>query len=484
MTVWPLTTAPYEVQLEALRRSEGKKCFGWYMEQGLGKTGVAYADFIRAFMEEKCEIMVVVAPFYLMSEWELEAQKQGVKFPVFTWPNDLPRDQKPPFTYVMNVEAARAGRGFAFLDQLLDKYKAWFGIDESTLIKNFKSLAFTELMKLAQKVTIRRELSGLPMPHDVMDLWPQLRFLEQLSGLNPYAFRNRFAVMGGYMHKQVKGIKNEDQLHKIMDECTFRALKIDWAKSLPPKIYKQRLFDMTKAQKEHYHEMEEDFITLVDKSNPETAVFADQVIHAMIKLQQISRGFIMDGEKVAQELVPVGKNPAINTLKATLDATQGKTLIFTQYRHSTQLLQDVLLDHYKQGVKDTKPRVKMMMGGMDKEEIRASKDEFNNDPDVRAFVLQVAVGHRGHTLLGDVDPKSKNYGPHTLCNNTTFYESNFNYEHRAQGEDRNHRWGAYGDVVTYTDFICSKMDEKFMASFVKRQSLVDAVLNARRAIPK
>lgn len=468
---WPLSTTPYEVQLEALKRSQGKECFGFFLEQGLGKTGIAYADFIRAFMEEICEIMIIVAPFYLISEWELEAQKQGVKFPIYTWPDKIPPQQKPPFAFAMNIEAARTGRGFSFLDQLLSQYKCWLGIDESSLIKNFKSLSFTEMMKLAQKSTIRRELSGLPMPHDCMDLWPQLRFLKQLDGVNPYAFRNKFAVLGGYMGKQVKGIKNEDQLHKILDVCSFRALKIDWAKSLPPKIYKERRFEMTKLQKEHYHEMEEDFITLVDKSDPETAVFADQVIHAMIKLQQISRGFIMDGEKVAQELVPVNKNPAILTLKATLEATQGKTLIFTQYRHSTQLLHEVLTSHYGVG------RVKMMMGGMDKEEIRASKDEFNNDPDVRAFVLQIAVGHRGHTLLGSV-------GPTTRCSSTIFYENNYNFEHRAQGEDRNHRWGQDADVVDYTDFVCSKMDEKFLASFVKRQSLVDAVLNARRAIPK
>lgn len=468
---WPLANPPYEVQTEALRRSKGQKCYGWFMEQGLGKTGVAYADFITHWMAEWCDIMVVVAPFYLMSEWELEAKKQGVKFPVFTWPQEIPKGQKPPFAYIMNVEAARAGRGFAFLDQLLDKHRAWFGIDESTMIKNFKSLAFTEIMKLAQKVTMRRELSGLPMPHDVMDLWPQLRFLEQLSGVNPYSFRNRFAVMGGYMGKQVKGIKNEEQLHKIMDQCAFRALKVDWAKTLPPKIYKERRFEMTKKQKEHYHEMEEDFITLVDQSNPETAVFADQVIHAMIKLQQISRGFIMDGEKVAQELVPVGKNPAIQTLKATLDATQGKTLIFTQYRHSTELLANILDDHYGKGT------TRMMMGGMKKEEIANAKAEFNENPDVRHFVLQIAVGHRGHTLLGQV-------GPSERCSSTIFYENNYNFEHRAQGEDRNHRWGQDADCVTYTDFVCSKMDEKFLASFVKRQSLVDAVLNARRAVPR
>lgn len=476
--MWPLSNPPYDVQTEALRRSHGKKCFGWYMEQGLGKTGVAYADFITHYMMEWCEIMVVVAPFYLMSEWELEAQKQGVKFPIFTWPQEIPPSQKPPYAYIMNVEAARAGRGYGFLDKLLNKHRAWFGIDESTMIKNFKSLAFTEIMKLAQKTTTRRELSGLPMPHDVMDLWSQLRFLEQLSGLNPYAFRNRFAVMGGYMGKQVKGIKNEDQLHAIMDECTFRALKKDWAKSLPPKIYKERRFEMTKLQKEHYHEMEEDFITLVDKSNPETAVFADQVIHAMLKLSQISRGFIMDGEKVAQELVPVDKNPVIKTLKATIDATQGKTLIFTQYRHSTQLLTDVLNDEYG------KSSTQMMMGGMEKDAIAAAKEDFNKNPDTRHFVLQVAVGHRGHNLLGETDPKSKYYSPKNLCNNTSWYECNYNYEHRAQGEDRNHRWGAWGDCVTYTDYICSKMDEKFMACFVKRQSLVDAVLNARRAIPR
>ncbi len=220
---------------------------------------------------------------------------------------------------------------------------------------------------------------------------------------------------------------------------------------------------MTGKQLAAYKEMQSDFVTFVKAGDPESAVFADQVMHAMLKLQQIGRGFIMDNERVAQELVPVKDNPAINTTKAIIEATQGKVLIFTAYRHSAQLLNEALQGY----------GCRMLIGGMTPGAIKQAKLDFNDDPDIKCFVLQTAIGHRGHTLLGQP-------GPTTRCSDTLWYESTYNYEHRAQGEERNHRWGQDADCVTQTDLIGSKMDARILAALRGRRDLVRAVLDGGR----
>ncbi len=466
-TGWPLSTKPYDVQALAFNKGRDQECFAYYIEMGLGKTSLCLADFVYNCMADRCEVLVVVAPFYLRSEWSNEVEKHGVKMPVFLWDDVPPPNQKPPFIVIMNIESARAGRGNEFLVALLAKHRCMLVLDESTTIKNFKSVSAKAMLAAAQLAALRRELSGLPMPHNVLDLYPQLRFLKQLNGVNPFVFRNKYAILGGYLGKQVKGAKNEEELQRIMDACSFRALKADWAKSLPPKIHVERQFEMTGRQKAAYKEMESDFVTFVKEGDPESAVFADQVMHAMRKLSQISRGFILDGEHVAQELVPLKDNPALNTLKACLDAVQGKSLVFTVHRHSTFMLFEALQSY----------GARMLIGGMSQDEIKQAKDDFNNDPAVKVFVLQTAVGHRGHNLTGQP-------GATTRCADTFWWENSFNFEHRAQGADRNHRWGTDADCVTYTDFICSKMDQKFLAGFKNKQNLVTAVLDAVRAAPE
>lgn len=466
---WPLALKPYDVQAAAFERGKDKECYAYWLEQGLGKTALGLADFLYNLWMERCEALIVIAPHYLMSEWVVETKKYDVKVPLVAWPDLHPKTTTlgpAPFILVINIEAVRTGRGHKFVEELLKRYRCMLMIDESTIIKSFNKLSARAALALGNSAKMRRELSGLPMPHNVMDLWSQLRFIKQLSGVNPYAFRNRYAIMGGYMGKQVKGIKPErlDELTALMDAACFRALKADWAPSLPPKIYVEQRFDLTPSQRKHYRQMEEEFFIVLRDGDPDSGIFANQVMHAMLKLQQISRGFILDGERVAHELVSVEDNPAINTIKAKLETIQGKTLIFTAYRHSTELLHEILKDEYG---------ARMLIGGMKDAAIQEEKARFNQDPAARVFVLQTAVGHKGHTLLGGKDPT-------THCSSTIYYENTYNWEHRAQSEDRNHRWGTIADCVTYTDLVCSNMDLRYLQAFREHKEAHRVVVDVFR----
>lgn len=463
--MWPLASKPYAVQTAAMLAGADMAKYGYFMEQGLAKTAVDFAVFLYRLQCDLVDAHVVIAPGYLKSGWEDEAAKWKVGIPVITWPDRLTEDQcKKPFIFVINSESMLTSGG-QYLYALLTKsgLRISVSLDESSFIKNFSGAISKKTREICGQTTYRGLLCGTPMTQNVMDWYPQLRFLGQINGWNPYQFRNRFAVMGGYMGKVVKGVRNEEELHAILDSCSFRALKKDWWADMPEKIYMPPLgFEMTPKQAKAYQTMLNDFYYEVKEDD---GVFANQVVHMKLKLQQISRGFIIDkdNDRVI-ELMPLKDNPAIKTTKKWIENSPGKVLIAAHYTYSVNMLEEALKDY----------GFVVMRGGMDKHEMKDLKDRFNEDRSVKGMIGMDAVMARGHTLLGTEDMR---------CSNTLFFENSYNLEIRSQLEDRNHRWGQ-DRAVGYYDLFCCSEDKACVVSQQTKQGLVEAIVNAVRRFPK
>src|SRR5262245_55573439 len=71
---------PKGAQLAALSASRGKYGFGYFMEQGLGKTSTTYADFLEHGATDEVQRLVVIAPNSFKGGWAAEAEK--FSFPV------------------------------------------------------------------------------------------------------------------------------------------------------------------------------------------------------------------------------------------------------------------------------------------------------------------------------------------------------------------------------------------------------------------
>lgn len=472
------------VQIEALNKREGKNNFGFFLEQGLGKTGLDLACFAHDLANEKVDAHIVTAPNYLKSGWEDGVAEWGLDVPVLMWPSQATKSQqsafvrgveevtkkKKPHLIVLNSEATISSGGNFIYDQIREsglRYSAT--LDESSFIKGFNKPISKRTREIFTPCEIHRELCGTPMPQNVMDWYAQLRFLRELNGWNPYQFRNKFAVMGGYMGKVVKGVRDEAELHEILNRCSFRALKKDWWEDMPEKMYMPPLeFEMLPKQWKAYQEMLTDFYYEVKGDaalHEEDAIFANQVIHMKLKLQQISRGFIMDkdNDRVI-ELMPPKDNPALKVTKQWLEGTTGKVLIAAHYNYSVNMLEAALKDY----------GFLVMRGGMSTPEMKALKDQFNNDRSIKGMIGMDAVMARGHTLLGTEDMR---------CNNTLFFENSYNKEVRDQLEDRNHRWGQ-DRGVGYWDLFCCPEDKACVLALQQKQNLIDAVVNAVRSFPK
>lgn len=452
---------PWKVQEAAAeaRIASGRAKFGYWLEQGLGKTALTLNDFILA---EDCNLGIVVCPNSFKGDWVIAPEEWGVDWiGANMWPN-VAIDGIVPFKYlfVINYESARRGfDSYKMLEAAMKRQNVFLVVDESSFIKNHtseQSLSVRDLAKLARHV---RLLNGTPQTQSVRDWYPQLRCLGECNGMEPTVFRNRYGKKGGYMGRQIVGINEEraEELAGIIATCSFRALKAEWRPELPPQIDCPVHLEMNPVQRQHYDEMMEEFFTMVD----DLEVPARMVLTQMDKLRQISSCLAMH----KGEIRTIGKpkdNPKLQALKDLIESGTGKWIVVYHYKASGQLLQ-AELDKYK-------PRI--LTGQMTPGDLMHEKAMFNEETDYRGIICQESAACMGHTLIGGEGDDR--------CTRMFFYENSFSLRDRLQMRDRNHR-GEQDQTCLYYDFITSPMERKVVDALIRKHTqaqMIDDVVKA------
>jgi SNF2 family DNA or RNA helicase len=229
--------------------------------------------------------------------------------------------------------------------------------------------------------------------------------------------------------------RNQEELAALLDSCTFRALKSDWRKDLPPKTYQTVHLEMTPKQRSYYQTMMEEFYVMID----EDVVTAEMIVTQMGKLRQLSSGILIDqGENIVFE--EANTNPKVRAMLELVDKP-GKSIVVHYHKAMGKLLIEAL--------RKAKFNPAYIQGGMKPDEIIKQKQKFNEDPTCRAIVGQERATALGHTLIGQ---------PGDRCSKTIFVESSFSLYMRQQLEDRNHR-GDQDVPCTCFDLSVSPMDE-------------------------
>lgn len=458
-SAWHLKGKPYEVQIEALKRSFGHNKFGLFLEQGLGKTALLVNEYIDRFTDY--DTVFVFCPNSFKLDWKLAAPEWGVEgFSYSVWPKDELRAGtiETPHFNIVNFESVRSG-AYAKIKQIMDKRPCVLVIDESSAIKNFQSQTAKAVLDLSKRAKVVRLLNGTPMVQNVLDLFPQLKCVGELDGMNPYVFKYKFAILGGYMGKQVIGVKNETELHAIQERCSFRALKKDWA-DLPDKIYVPVHLEMTDNQRKHYQEMLLEFYTMVKDEEFD----APMVLVQMDKLRQIASGLLLNGDKYVT-LDPPDKNPKVRAMLDLLNNGPGKMVVVHFYKATGDMLFKKLEE---EGFSPA-----YIKGGMKPEEIVAHKDCFNRNPECRTLVAQITAASKGHTLLGGEG--------NDRCHRMFMFDHTFSLLDRAQMEDRIHR-GAQDKACLYYDPLLSPIDKAQLDALTKKKGMAELVVDAVRAL--
>lgn len=462
---WPITGEPRGAQLAALAASSHMPAgFAYFKEMGMGKSATLLADYERLRLIGHVDMLVVVCPNTLKSNWLGEIE---------TW---MPRPVEavalpkrvPPTTemVIMNYEALATGHapGTALIRDAADKgRRIMLALDESTQIKNPQAARTKALLSLVPLVRFRRILSGAPIVQGIQDVWAQLKFIGGITTMTYVQFRSRYCVMGGYQGKQILGSnpKTRHEVQACMQKHGFRARKSEWL-DLPDKLYVSRDIELSPLQTKHYRSMLQEMVVWLDTHGEEPTAVATMVATQLVKLQQITSGWVyssVGGEPMDIEL----RDAKSNALMAILqDEVQSKVIVVTYFKHTMARLK-VRMD--EAGIPFA-----VIQGGMPADEIAKQKALFNRDGGARVMLVQESSAKYGHTLLG---------GENDPCHTTVFYENSFSLDDRLQMEDRNHRIGQRYPV-TIIDFVATGVDKKIVRALVNKRKLAEEIVDAVR----
>lgn len=437
--------------------------FNHFMQMRLGKTPTALNEFMLFKADHGLNKALIVSPNKYKWTWQLEAEKFGVDVPVCVL-DTANRKEAQQFVrtakegiLVVHYEAFNNEANKGIIDAWVDK-KTYMPFDESVLIKNPQARTTKAAILTADRAAVVRTLTGLPAPQSVCDLWSQLRVTRHTSGTNFYAFRGRYARMGGFKNKKVVGGRNEEELDAKLNQWAFRAKRRDWTDYLESD-YEITSLSMLPEQKSMYDQMNEDFIVWL---NDDELVSAEQVITKRMKMQQIASGFIFDEHGVPRVLVPMEKTPKFIDLKDMLDNyIDGKVIVFAHYRHTISELYRLLKPY----------GVSLIAGDQDMKKMDLNAEEekrkFNGGGN-KVMIGQSASIKYGHTLMGV---------PGDRCETEVFFENSYSLDTRAQCEERPQGHGQQNSIAI-VDYASCSVEKEIIRALQQKKNVAEAIMTA------
>lgn len=469
---FPFKKKPYDHQLMAFSLARGKRAFGYFMEQGTGKTKSLLDDAADIYLNGgeagKIDTLIIVAPNGVHAQWINEQIPEHLVESI-AWaggytvssptPDEANRLRKAVSfkaglrVIAIHIDMMSYPKGKAFLGELLRGSRAMLVVDESSRIKDSSSKRTKALMVLGKLAKYRRILTGTPISQGVEDLYSQLGFLDKdILGYDSfYAFRNHFCRMGGWQNKKIVGYVNEDELKRKIDSYSYRVLKVDCL-DLPEKNFIRQEVLFSPEQKAVYEAMKKDFFLDLDGG----MLTARLALTRLIRLQQLIGGFVWKrpkkddfGKVVEPEVYQEFPNNRVARTIDIINEAQGKVIVWIKFEGDWRLLTRAL-DAAKIGWVD-------YVGTTPQQDRAANIQRFRDDPDTKVFLSSPKSGGIGLNL--------------TVASEVIWYSRDFSLENELQANDRCHRIGQT-KVVNYHYLVTPKsVDER-----------IDKVLKSKKAV--
>ena len=469
-------TKPFVHQLQALGCSWDKTNFAYFMEMGTGKSKVLIDNIAMLYDAGKINAAVVIAPKGVYRNWErLEIPAHlpdHIKTRITTWvaPSSRTKQDKKDIDklseafdgldiFLMNVEALSSKPAAQFLERYLLSTSSLVAVDESTTIKTQSAGRTKNIVRVAKLAKYRRILTGSPVTKNPMDLYSQCAFLdEDLLGFSSYwAYKSRYAIevkrhSSTHSFPHIVGFRNLDELSRKLAFFSFRVLKEDCL-DLPSKVYSPRHVELTKEQEKAYNDLETFAITQLNNNT----LSVTNTMTMLLRLHQITCGYLPTDN--GQPPVPL-KNNRMDELLSVLEETEGKVIIWANYRYS---IFDIEKNLKKKFGEDSVVTYFGDTKDQDRQEIVKSFQDPKSP--VRFFVANQQTGGYGLTL--------------TAAHTVVYYSNNYDLEKRIQSEDRAHRIGQKNNV-TYIDIICENtVDDNIVGSLRNKIDLASQSLGEK-----
>lgn len=441
-------TEPYKHQVHAFVFAKNRKATALFMEQGTGKTLVSLALMCHQFAKGRAKKALIVAPNAVVNVWAYEIEKHvkyNLEYDVLTGP--IPKreevlkemqPQKYPQVAITNYPGLRE-----MIKTIIDWKPDIVILDESQKIKNRKSKQSKAAHRLANKAKYRLILTGSPADESPLHLWSQYRFLDpDVFGKRWKDFEDEYAVMGGYMNRQVVGLKNLDKLWRLADKHAF-SVKLDDVVDMPETVEQVREVELTPQERKLYKQMLDEAVVTLSGSEKLTA---PHVLTQLMKLQQITSGFLKleDGDI---EPLKSSKLAELETLLSEDLPKNAKAVIFARFTADVDRIAKLCKSL---GLSAEKFTGKTPDRG-------ALVRRFQEADDPRILVIQEGTGDLGLTL--------------TRATYAIFYSKSHSFENHNQARARIRRIGQAKTMVRILLIAKDTIDEDIHKAVANKEDV-------------
>lgn len=300
--------------------------------------------------------------------------------------------------YIMNYDSFKIVK-----NEIIKQNFECMIVDESSVMKNMKSQITTDILSMIDFIPRRYVLSGTPTPNHNLEIYPQMKFVN-----NDIFGNNYLGFQATYFHQDLENPHvwyqtQEDKdrfFNRLSDGCVF--LNKEDCLDLPEKVFEVKRFDLLKEQKMYYENMLND---IRDNINNWSKF---EFTAKLMKLREIVSGFVINRDNTITDF-DTAKDLL---LKEVIEEIGDKPIIiWCQFIHEIERLAEKF-----KGVGLT------------------SKTK-NRDDVIRAFKNnEIKLLFTHPQILG----KGLTF---TNCNYNIYYSLSFSYEEFKQSQDRIHRIG-------------------------------------------
>lgn len=346
----------FDHQMQGLRRlidNDGVYALLW--DAGVGKTKCVIDYLSWLSLAAKSEVRVlVVCPKIVTDSWVEQTERYGsVKVDAKILEGSINKKAEEMAAFkgvslgetgilmrICNLDAFSSRRTVSktssklHSDLLLESVKKFaphvLVVDESHRCKGKSSNAGRLLARIAPHVKRRILLTGTLLPHSPLDAWSQARVLDpQIFSTNgkPWSFgqfQQWYAVMGGFMGKEIKGFKYLDDLEKRLGTRSMVVRKQD-ALDLPPTTDVMVPVTLDLAEAKAYQKMMKDLLVQLDSGD---FMSAPSRLTQMLRLRQITSGYVKADASEDYTFIGDSRIKVALSVLEDLMATENRVVVF------------------------------------------------------------------------------------------------------------------------------------------------------------
>lgn len=408
--------------------------------------------------------MLIVAPLSILGVWEEEFQK----FAAFPYALAVLSGSS-----AKKLDTLRHMNGTALQVVVVNYESAWrlekalttwhpdlIIADEGHKIKTHNIAASKAMHRMGAKASYRLLLTGTVITNKAIDVFSQYKFLNPaIYGNSFYAFRNRYFDMVGYgNHTPVLKKSMEDELTEKLHSISYRATKAECL-DLPETTDVIRQVELEPAALRIYRGLvKESYAELAGgEQGAPVAVTATNILTRLLRLSQLTGGFLGNDETAAVEQVSAAKLSALEDILDGAVAEGKKLVIIARFLPEIKAICKLL---EKRGL-----RYSCITGEVkDRDE---QVERFQKEPEVMAFVGQIATAGLGITL--------------TAASTMVFYSLDYSMSNFEQTKARIHRVGQRMPC-TYLYLVArGTVDEKVLAALESKADLARTLVDDYRS---